>query len=246
MIRFIIAMVIVVLFLVLFIPVLLIEWIVGKISPRARSISSLRIIQTVFRLILLVAGTKVTVKGAENVPQDKAVLYIANHRSYFDILITYCRCPGLTGYIAKKEMLRYPLLRDWMRCLHCLFLDRSDIRQGMETIKTAIQKIKEGISIFIFPEGTRNTNESELDMLPFHEGSFKVATRTGCPIIPVSLNNTQEIFEAHFPKLRPTHVILEYGTPIYPEQLSRDELRHLGASVQQLIHDTLERNQALI
>ncbi len=246
MIRFIIVCIIVASFLILSIPVLLVEWIVGKISPRAKSVSSLRIVQAVFRLILLVSGTRVTVRGAENVPKDTSVLYIVNHRSYFDILITYCRCPDLTGYVAKKEMLRYPLLRDWMRLLHCLFLDRNDIRQGLETIKAAIQKIKDGISICIFPEGTRNLNESELDMLPFHEGSFKIATRTGCPIIPVSLNNTQEIFEAHLPKIRPAHVILEYGEPIYPEKLSREELRHLGSNVQKLIRDTLERNQTLV
>lgn len=132
-----------------------VEWIIGKFSPRTKEISSLRIIQAVFKFILWEAGTKVTIIGEENVPKDTPVLYIGNHRSYFDIVLSYSRCPIRTGYIAKKEMERYPLLSNWMHYLHCLFLDRKDIKQGLKTILTAIEKIKSGISICIFPEGTR-------------------------------------------------------------------------------------------
>ncbi|MBQ8306010.1 MAG: 1-acyl-sn-glycerol-3-phosphate acyltransferase [Blautia sp.] len=245
MLRFILVCIIVLLFLILTIPVLAIEWIIGKFRPMARDISSLRIVQGVFKLILWVSGTRVTVIGQEHVPKDTPVLYIANHRSYFDILLTYCRCPGLTGYVAKKEMLRYPLLRTWMKRLYCLFLDRKDIRQGLQTILTAVDYIRQGISICIFPEGTRSVNESELDMLPFHEGSFKIATKTGCPIIPISLSNTQEIFEAHLPKIRPAHVVLEYGEPIYPADMSRQEQKQLGAMTQNLIRETLMKNRSI-
>ena len=105
----------------------------------------------------------------------------ATHRSYFDILLTYTRCVRRTGYIAKKEMERYPLLSNWMKYLHCLFLDRKDIKQGLKTILTAIEKIKSGISICIFPEGTRNKNQDESELLPFHEGSFKIASKDRMP-----------------------------------------------------------------
>ena len=118
MIRFIIVAITVIGFLILSIPILLVEWIIGKFSPETKEISSLRIIQAVFKLILWEAGTKVTVIGEENVPKDTPVLYIGNHRSYFDILLTYSRCPIRTGYVAKKEMERYPLLSNWMRYLH--------------------------------------------------------------------------------------------------------------------------------
>ena len=97
-----------------------------------------------------------TVIGEENVPKDEPVLYIGNHRSYFDIVMTYIRVPRPTGYIAKIEMLKIPLLSHWMKYLHCLFLDRNDIKQGMKIILTAIDKVKSGISICVFPEGTRN------------------------------------------------------------------------------------------
>ena len=220
MLRFIFVVIVVIGYLILSIPLLLIEWIIGKFNPYAKEISSLRIIQTVFRFILWLTGLKLEVIGEENVPKDCAVLYIGNHRSFFDVLITYARCPRRTGYVSKMELKKFPLLRDWMNNLHCLFLDRTNLKAGMQMILTGIQKIKDGISICIFPEGTRSKGEKELPMLEFHEGSFKMAQKTNCPIVPMAMVNTCEIFEAHFPKIKPTHVILEYGKPIIPSELS--------------------------
>ena len=218
------------------------EWIIGKFSPRTKEISSLRIIQAVFKFILWEAGTKVTIIGEENVPKDTPVLYIGNHRSYFDIVLSYSRCPIRTGYIAKKEMERYPLLSNWMRYLHCLFLDRTDLKAGLKTILTAIDYVKSGISIMIFPEGTRNKNASETELLPFHEGSFKIATKTGCPIIPVCISHSSAVFEDHLPRIVPTYVTIEYGAPIYPKELSREEQKFIGKHVQELMTETLKKN----
>lgn len=246
MIRFIIVCICVIGYLILSIPILLAEWVVGKFNPRAKDISSLRIIQTVFRFILKVTGADITIIGHENFPKDQAVLYIGNHRSFFDILLTYVHCPDLTGYVAKKEMAPIPLLSIWMRYLHCLFLDRKDIKEGMKTILTAIEKVKNGISICIFPEGTRNKGDDELELLPFHEGSFKIATKSGCPIIPMAISNSAEIFENHFPKIKPCKVVVEYGKPIYPEQLSKEDKKRLGAYTQGIILETLKKNQELV
>ena len=244
MIRFILVCIVVIAYLVLTIPVLLVEWIIGKFSPMTKDISSLRMVQAIFKFILWITGAKVTVIGEENVPKDQAVLYVGNHRSYFDILLTYSRCPIRTGYIAKKEMEHYPLLSNWMRNLHCLFLDRKDIKQGLKTILTAVDKVKSGISICIFPEGTRNRNKDELDMLPFHEGSFKIAAKANCPIIPMAISGSADIWENHFPRVKKTHVILEYGTPIYIDQLEKEDKKHLGAYTQNIIHEMLVKNRA--
>ena len=246
MIRFIAICVVVVGYLILSIPLLLAEWIVGKINPRAKDISSLRIIQAVFRLILKITGVTVTVIGQENVPKNTPVLYIGNHRSYFDILLTYVRCPDLTGYVAKAEMEKIPLLSNWMRYLHCLFLDRKDIKKGLKTILTGVEKMKSGISICIFPEGTRNRSESELDLLPFHEGSFKLATRSGCPIVPIALNNTASIFEKQSPLVRKAHVVIEYCQPVYPDQLDKEDKKRLGQYCQNIIREILEKNHKLV
>lgn len=246
MIRFIIIVIIVVGFLILSIPILLAEWLIGKFRPYTKDISSLRLIQWIFRVILKITGLKLEVIGEENVPKEQAVLYIGNHRSFFDVLITYARCPRRTGYVAKKELERIPLLSNWMKYLHCLFLDRTDLKAGMKMILTGIDKLKSGISICIFPEGTRSRGDRELPMLSFHEGSFKMAQKTDCPIIPMAMVNTCEIFEAHFPKIRPTHVILEYGKPIVPSQLAPEDRKHLGAYTQRVIEEMLTKNRAAL
>ena len=105
--------------------------------------------------------------------------------------------------------------------------------------------MKNGISIFIFPEGTRNKGE-ELSVLPFHDGSFKIAEKTGCPVIPVSINNSVQIFEAHFPIIRKTHVVLEYGEPIYPNTLDKEAKKQLGTYCHDLIEATIKKNAALV
>lgn len=233
MIRLILVAVFLVLFLVLGIPLLLIEWVIGKFNQRAKDISSLRIVQWAFKVILFLAGTKVVIKGEENVPKNEPVLYVGNHRSYFDIVITYSRVPDLTGYIAKKEMLRWPLLVNWMKNLHCLFLDRQDVKQGLKTILTAIDKVKAGISICIFPEGTRNrVNDTFME---FHEGSFKVASKSGCAVVPMAIYNSAAIFEDHIPWIRKTTVIVEYGKPFYIKDLPRETQKRVGAYSRDLI-----------
>ena len=243
MIRTLIIVIIVLAYLILGIPVLPIEWVIGKFNPRAKDYSCLRLVQAAFKLIMFAAGTKLTVIGEENVPKDQAVLYVGNHRSYFDVIMTYARCPRLTGYIAKVEMLRYPLLRDWMKALYCLFLDRDDIKAGLKTILQGIEYIKNGISICIFPEGTRNHSDV---MLPFKEGSMKMAEKTNCPIIPMAITNSAEIFENHIPFVRRCHVILEYGKPILPGELSKEEKKFLGAYTQQKIQEMLDKNKSLL
>ena len=241
MIRFLIIAIMLFAYLLLGIPVLVVEWILAKYKKETSDYQCLRMVQTAFKLMLWVAGTEVTVIGEENVP-DEAVLFIGNHRSYFDILLTYSRCKRRTGYVAKKEMLRYQLLRDWMKRLYCLFLDRTDIRAGMQMILTGIDYIKKGISICIFPEGRRSRDGK---MQPFKEGSMKMASKTGCAIIPMAISNSAEIFENHIPKIRPCKVIVEYGAPIYPKELTKEEQKFLGAYTQQKIRQMLDQHQII-
>ena len=244
MIRFLMIVVFLVTFLILSIPVFFVEWVIGKFNRKTRDYSSLRIVQWGFKLILKVTGVETVVIGQENVP-DEAVLYIGNHRSFFDILLTYSRCPRLTGYVAKKEMEKIPLLSTWMKYLYCLFLDRENIKEGLKTILQAIEYVKQGISICIFPRECRNKGE-ELSMLPFKDGAFKIATKTNCAIIPVSMNNTAEIFENHFPKVKKTKVIIEYGKPIYPNDLDKETKKHIGNYVQNIIQTTIQKNAELL
>lgn len=239
MIRIVLVALTIILFLVCSIPMLLVLGMRAKRDPVGVQEKSLRVVQSVFRFILRRAGVTYEVQGLENIPDDRAVLYVGNHRSYFDILIGYVTVPGRTGFVAKKEMLKIPLLRDWMMRVNCLFLDRVDIKEGLKTILEGIEKVKSGVSIWIFPEGTRNENEELTQLLPFHEGSLKIAQKSGCPVIPVAITGTAEIFERHLPFIRPSHVCIRYGEPIYIKELPADKRKFPGAYTQDIISDML-------
>lgn len=223
MLRLIFAVIFVVLFLILTLPLLLILWIVGKFNQSAKDNCSLAIIKWAFKGILFFAGTKMDVYGAENIPEDRSVLFVGNHRSIFDILILYVNMKRPTGIISKKEIKKVPIFNIWMKNIRCIFLDRSDIKEGLKMVLGAIEMVKEGISIAIFPEGTRNKEEGTF--LPFKGGSFKIAEKSGCDVIPFAILNSAEIFENHKPSIKKTHVIIEFGEAIHTAGLSRDELK---------------------
>ena len=116
----------IVLFLVLFLLADLIimgvQWIWAKFNKRAADLQQLRLVQWAFRVVISLAGVKLEVKGHENVPREEAVLYVGNHRGFFDTVTTYSLCPGLTGYIAKDGINKVPILGMVMKRLYCLFL----------------------------------------------------------------------------------------------------------------------------
>ena len=244
MIRFVLAICFVVFFLITSLPVFLVELIIGKFNRKKRDYSSLRIVQFAFKVLLFISGTKTKVIGYDKIPKDEAVLFVGNHRSFFDVVIAYAKMPNLTGFVSKKELAKVPLLSTWMRLLYCLFLDRHDIKAGFKTILQGIEYIKSGISIVIFPEGTRNTMEN--GMLPFKEGSLKFAEKTGCKIIPMVQNNTEKCFESQFPRIRKTHTVLEFADPIDISTLTKEEKKFLGSHVQRIMEDIYEKNKKMI
>lgn len=240
MIRSILAVLFVAIFLILSLPIQGVLWIVGRFNPWAKKTVSLAIVSWAFNVVLFISGVKRTVIGEENVPKDQAVLYVGNHRSIFDIVISYPRVPRPTGFIAKKEILRVPLLNIWMIYMDCLFLDRKDIRKGMEMILTAIDKVKNGISIFIYPEGTRNKTDAPLG--EFKKGSFKIAQKTNCPIIPVVINHSDEVFEQHMPFIKRTNVTIEYCKPIIISELDKEDQKSIDKYVQDIVEKTYIKN----
>jgi 1-acyl-sn-glycerol-3-phosphate acyltransferase len=247
MIRTFFVLLFVVLYLIIGIPVLGIFWLIAKNEKwrEKAALCQLRLVQWAFRVICFISGVKLTVIGEEHVPKDEPVLYIGNHRSYFDIIISYARCPRLTGYVAKDSMEQIPFLSTWMKRLNCLFINREDIKESLKTILLGIEQVKSGISMCIYPEGTRGHGKDELDMLPFKEGSLKIAEKTGCKIIPMAITGSANLFEAHVPYIKKSHVILEYGAPIDVKTLSKEEKKKLGGYCQNVIADMLRAHQNL-
>ncbi|MGN0514563.1 MAG: lysophospholipid acyltransferase family protein [Lachnospiraceae bacterium] len=212
-------------------------------KPEKRDVFTKKFVTGVFKCVLFITGVKTTVIGQENIPKDEAVLFVGNHRSYFDILISYPYFTGTTGYVAKKEMEKIPLLNTWMKYVRCLFIDRDNPKEALKTIVAGIENIRKGYSVVIFPEGTRSKTD---EMLPFKEGSLKIAEKTKCKIVPMVQNNTSAALEDHFPFLRKCHTVIEFGKPIDIQELSPEDRKFLGAYTQQIIQEIHEKNKALV
>ena len=199
-----------------------------KERTRERDLECLSIVKGKLKAILRICKVDVHAEGLENIPKDEAVLFVGNHRSDFDIVVAYSLMENVTGFISKDNLAKIPTLKLWMEELHCLFLDRDNLKQNLKVIIEAIQEIKRGISFWIYPEGTRAKGKSEEELLPFKEGSFKLAEKTGCKIIPVAMINTRKIFEEQFPFIKSTKVYVRFGEPILLSALSEEDRKHIG------------------
>lgn len=233
-------------FLIIFLPVLLVLNLIAKKKPEIRLSVSSSLVRGLMHVALFFSGTTITVIGKERIPTDTPCLFIGNHRSLFDIPVTYIHLPKETHIVAKKELSKIPLFRNWAVNMGVLFFDRENVKEGMKMILDGIKILKEGHSILVFAEGTRNRGEGDLPLLEFHEGTFRLASKSGRPIVPVSINNTKNVFEAHFPWVRKTHVVLEFGEPIYQEDIPADKKRAVGAYVREIISETIEKNAPLV
>ena len=216
------------------IPLLLWMLILKQFNPQLKTKQSFVLVRAIFRLLLFICGVKLDISGRENIPSDRPALYVCNHRSNFDIIIAtqYISCP--TGFVAKKEMRVIPLLVQWMHAIECVFIDRENPKAALRSINDAIENVNHGTSMWIFPEGTRN---HENEMLPFKEGSFRIAEKTGCPIIPIAMRGTDDIWENHFPSVRPAKIKVQIGVPIETSELDRKQKKGLAMQTQAMIKE---------
>ena len=172
--------------------------------------------------LLKIAGVKVNVHGLENLPKDRTVLYVGNHQGNFDIPIYLTSIPNLIGFISKIEVQKIPLVTGWMNALHCVFMDRSNVRKSGEAIIKGIRNLKAGFSIVIFPEGTRSKGDK---MAEFKAGSFKLATKAKCPIVPITMNGSYKIMEhGNGPWIKKATVDFYIHKMVETDGLSKEEL----------------------
>ena len=224
-------------------PLHLITWLIEKASPGSCTKFRHGYARFAMKGIWLLAGGRATVIGLENIPEDHPVLFVGNHRSIFDIILAGSLIKYPCGFVAKKELQGTPITLI-MEEIHCLFLDREDPRQGLKTILTAIDYVKSGISMFIFPEGTRCKVEGTF--LPFHAGSFKIATKAKVPIVPVTIVGMGDVFEDHYPRLKWAPVVIEFGKPIETADMDRNAQKDLPDKVKALMEETYKKNSELI
>lgn len=205
-------------------------------DPKEASRISNESVQGALKKIMQISGSTMEVEGLENIPEG-ACLYVGNHQSYFDVVAAGSIIPGGVGFVAKDSLAKIPGLKGWMELIHCIALDRSNLKEGIKVLLQGADYLKEGYSMFIFPEGTRS---SDGNLLEFKGGSLKIAQKAKCPIVPVAISGTRSIYEdvAGF-NIKPSKVKVTFGTPVEISKIPRAEQKLLLDQIKETIETLL-------
>jgi 1-acyl-sn-glycerol-3-phosphate acyltransferase len=166
------------------------------------------------RTSLAMAGVKLTVSGLNWVPIEGPVIYMGNHQGNFDILALTLAIPRRFSWLAKEELFRVPFFGGAMRRAGYIPLDRSDGRQALKSIDEAARRIREGVSVVVFPEGTRTCDGT---LLPFKKGGFILASRAAVPVVPFTINGSMAINPRNRFELYPGTISITFAEPVQPE-----------------------------
>ena len=192
------------------------------------------------RSILAVSRIKVTVKGLSNIDSIKSCIYMPNHQSNFDIPVLLGHLNVQFRWLAKVELFKIPIFGYAMKRAGYISIDRSNRKSAFKSLKRAAKIIREGVSVLIFPEGTRN---KESNIGQFKKGGFVLAVDSGVPIVPVIIHGTRAIMPTKKLLIRPKDVILEIKKPIETRDYTRKTKEDLMEKVRQTISDSFERGK---
>jgi 1-acyl-sn-glycerol-3-phosphate acyltransferase len=190
------------------------------------------------KLTINLTGTKVKVIGSQNIPQNCTCLFVANHQSAFDIPLILGFIDKPMGIIAKKELKNIPIISYWMKQIHCIFMDRLNIRDSIKSINEGIEILKSGHSLAIFPEGTRGNGKV---LGEFKKGSIKLGIKSNVAIIPVAIFGTRKIWENNNNTIRSAEVSITICSPIYANDLPKEEQNNLAEKIKLIIEKQLEK-----
>ena len=183
-----------------------------------------RVVQKWARKMIENSGSKVTVSHLENMTAEPAV-YVCNHIGHFDIPL----CLGYLGdnaipLVAKKEIKKLPMIRDWMADLRCVFIDRENPKESVRALNEATDWVRKGYSMVVFPEGTRS-KDGEIDS--FKYGAFRIAQKAGVPVVPVLLYGTNNIMPKDTLRIQPADIGLQVLTPIQTCDFTKEDWKAL-------------------
>lgn len=179
------------------------------------------------------------VYGKENIPKKNGFLIYANHQGMFDILAIVASCDQPLAAVLKKELCKIKFLRLIVKCTNSFPMDREDIKQSLGVIQSVIKEVKKGRNYLIFPEGTRSRKGNQ--MLEFHGGSFKCATKSKAPILPVALIDSYKVLDKKGNKK--VSVQIHYLKPIPYEEYQDLNTLQLAELVHKRIEDTIKENE---
>lgn len=179
--------------------------------------------------------SSVTVNGLEKVPKNVPLLFVSNHESYGDIPMIIHALKGFNvGFILKSTMLKIPFIGDYLKYMHCIPVDQTNIRSAAKSVNLAAEEIENGHSLVIFPEGKRSFNNFPAE---FKNGAFKIVMKTGVTIVPIYLHNVHRTYEGNGCMVTPADVTINILDPIPTGEMSRADMQALNEKVHALITD---------
>jgi 1-acyl-sn-glycerol-3-phosphate acyltransferase len=184
------------------------------------------------------AGMRVRLEGIENIPQ-RACIFAANHASNLDPLALMPFVPRRLSIFAKRELFRIPIFATGIRLAGFIRVDRSG-REAAAIIATAVRRLKEGLSLVIFPEGTRSPDGR---LRRFRKGAFALAIEAGVPIVPVSIAGTHWVLRKGNWVVRPGEVIVRFAPAVDASSYAAADLSKLLARVESLVAAGLPADQ---
>lgn len=176
--------------------------------------------------------------GVENIPKENGFMFYPNHQGLFDVLAIAHVCPVPFSVVAKKEVETVPFLKQVFACMKAFCIDRDDLKQSMEVIVNVIKEVKAGRNYLIFPEGTRSKQGNKPQ--EFKGGSFKVATKTKCPIVPVALIDSFKAFDTG--SIDKLVVQVHFLEPMLYEEYKDMKTTEIAAEVKRRIEATIQKN----
>ncbi len=190
------------------------------------------------RFGLFLAGVRLDIRNVDKIPEGQSLIFMGNHQSNFDILALYVALPHHFSWIAKEELFKIPFFGFAMRRAGYIPLDRGDGRRALKSMEEAARKIRNGVSVIVFPEGTRTLDGN---LLPFKRGGFLLAARAGVPIVPFTINGTSRINPAKTLKLKKGNVSISFSDPIDTTGATGKKRDDLIDRVKDAIEQGLER-----
>ncbi|MGP8152738.1 MAG: lysophospholipid acyltransferase family protein [Smithella sp.] len=163
------------------------------------------------KILLSICNTKVKVIGEENILLGKPQIFMSNHQSDFDILISLAYIPVQFRWIAEKELFSIPVFGAAMRSAGYIEIDRINREKALQSIDEAALRIRKGKSIMTFPEGTRGRDG---EIKPFKHGTFYLAINSGVPIVPVSIIGSGPIMSKRSLRIKSGQITLVIGKPV--------------------------------
>jgi len=186
---------------------------------------------------LRLTGVKVNVTGREHLDPNQTYVFVANHQSYLDAAPLFAFTGRKMGMVAKKELLKAPILGYGMGFVNVIAIDRSNRDRAVETLKIANERLRSGISFGVCPEGTR---AQPGEMLPFKKGAFHMAVQTGVPIAPIALKNADRLMGKGTGEAWPGTIDMVIMPPVDTSRVKNDEdLDQLVQQVQKMIMNEL-------